>query len=122
MAFTSSCFNECSEEELTEVLGLPETEALDAKDGAALPPSLPRYVVGSTNWDSWIFEEDEDVRLIDWGEAFAQDAAPAKIAQPFNLTAPETLFTTTSHVDYRIDLWRAGCIVSGKLSMWGEDL
>lgn len=66
--------------------------------------------MASTYWSSWIDEDDEDVRLIDWGEAFAQGDEPAKIAQPFGLNAPETFFT--SCVDHRIDLWRAGCIVS----------
>lgn len=58
----------------------------------------------------WVDEDDEDIRLIDWGEAFAQGAEPTKLGQPFGLNAPETIFT--SRIDSRVDLWSAGCIVS----------
>jgi hypothetical protein len=40
-------------------------------------------------WDEWIEVDEEDIRLIDWGQAFPQHMVPAKLAQPFGLTAPE---------------------------------
>lgn len=48
--------------------------------------------------------------MIDWGEAFKNGMEPSRLAQPGDLMAPETIFT--GHFDHRIDLWRAGCIVS----------
>lgn len=110
IAFTSSCFKDCSEERLVEILGPPTTEELRPVDGEPLKASLPKYIVQSTLCEDWLEEDHEDIRLIDWGEAFSRGAEPAKIAQPFGLNAPETVFTP--RIDYRIDLWRAGWIVS----------
>ncbi|KAG8156637.1 hypothetical protein KVR01_013428 [Diaporthe batatas] len=109
IAFTASCFEDCSEERLTEIIGPPKTEELRPVDGEPLKDSLPKYLVESTRWDDWLEEDNEDICLIDWGQAFARGAEPAKIAQPFGLNAPETVFTP--HIDYRIDLWRAGWII-----------
>lgn len=115
IAFTSSCFKDCSEERLAEILGLPKTEELRPVDGEPLKAGLPKYIVQSTLWEDWLEEDDEDIRLIDWGEAFSRGAEPVKIAQPFGLNAPETVFTP--RIDYRIDLWRAGWIVSTDTSV-----
>lgn len=41
---------------------------------------------------------------------FLEELSLLKIAQPFGLNAPETIFIP--RIDYRIDLWRAGWIVS----------
>lgn len=110
IAFTSSCFKDCSEERLVEIFGPPTTEELRPVDGEPLKASLPKYIVQITLWEDWLEEDHADIRLIDWGEAFSRGAEPAKIAQPFSLNAPETVFTP--RIDYRIDLWRAGWIVS----------
>jgi serine/threonine-protein kinase SRPK3 len=74
-----------------------------------LDPGVPKELIKNAGWDEWIDEDDEDIRLIDWGEAFVQGAEPSKLAQPGGLNAPETIFT--NRFDYRIDLWRAGCTV-----------
>ena len=101
---------DCSEEDLVELLGPPRTEELRPSDGHPLKASLPKHVVGSTYWDSWIDEDEEDIRLIDLGEAFPRGAEPTRVAQPFGLNAPETALT--SRIDHKIDMWRAGCVVS----------
>lgn len=95
---------------MVEVIGVPMTEVMNPIDGEPLKPGLPKYVVGSTIWNLWVYVDEEDIRLIDWGEAFCIGNEPTKIAQPLGLNAPETVFT--SRIDHRIDLWRAGCIVS----------
>jgi hypothetical protein len=115
LALTSSCFKDCSEERLAEILGPPKTEELRPVDGEPLKASFPQYIVESTRWEDWLEEDDEDIRLIDRGEAFSRGAEPIKIAQPFGLNAPETIFTP--RIDYRIDLWRAGWIVSTDTSV-----
>ncbi|KAK4098553.1 hypothetical protein N658DRAFT_431961, partial [Parathielavia hyrcaniae] len=48
-------------------------------------------------------------RLIDLGEAFPHDAVPDQLAEPSDLQVPEKLFT--KKFDYRVDLWRAGCVI-----------
>ena len=70
-------------------------------------------------WDDWIDEDEEDIRVIDLGEARLQVAAQKKLAQPGSLRAPEHIFTDS--FDHRIDLWRAGIVVSYTLvRSWAE--
>ena len=69
-----------------------------------------KQLVKKSHWDDWIGEDDEDVRLIDFGEGFAQGFKPDILAQPVDLMAPETIFTDL--FDHRLDLWRAGITTS----------
>lgn len=73
------------------------------------PPEIPSQLIKAACWDNWIDEEFEDVRLIDFGEMFSLDQPPPKLAQPTPLRSPETIFTDL--VDYKVDLWRVGCVV-----------
>ena len=68
-------------------------------------------MVKSAEWDGWPDEDEdeEDIRIIDLGEAFLQNAVPERLAQPGGMQAPETILT--DRFDYRLDLWRAGLIV-----------
>jgi hypothetical protein len=43
-------------------------------------------------------------------ESFLQGAEPTRLAQPPALKVPETIFAES--FDHRVDLWRAGCVVS----------
>lgn len=70
---------------------------------------MPKQLVKTAVWEDWIEEDEEDIRLIDFGEAFAHGDEPSKLAQPRGLEAPETIFTDS--FDYRVDLWRVGCTV-----------
>jgi hypothetical protein len=70
---------------------------------------MPNQLVKTTVWDEWIDEDEEDIRLIDFGQAFAHGDEPFTLAQPNGLEAPETIFTDS--FDYRVDLWRVGCTV-----------
>jgi hypothetical protein len=92
-----------------EVIGEPKMEKLVRCDGQALTPGMPEQLVKATEWDSWIDEDEEDVRLIDFGEAFTHDDIPTELAEPWGLQVPEKIFT--GRFDYRVDLWRAGCLV-----------
>ena len=71
---------------------------------------MPTQLICNTTWAEWVDEDEEDFRLVDWGEAFEHGKEPACLAQPRDLKAPEIILT--GHFDHRIDLWRAGCIVS----------
>ncbi|KAH6846962.1 kinase-like domain-containing protein [Chaetomium sp. MPI-CAGE-AT-0009] len=109
VAFTARALSELSPESMLEVIGAPRSEDLVRCDGEALAPGLPTQLVQATGWDSWIDEDEEDIRLIDLGEAFPHDAVPAELAEPSELKVPEKIFTGS--FDYRIDLWRAGCVI-----------
>lgn len=65
-----------SEESLFEVLGAPESEELVRIDGKPLDDGLPSHIIKATNWDHWIDEDDEDLRILDFGETFRQGAEP----------------------------------------------
>lgn len=97
-------------EELFAVLGSPEVEELARLDGKPLDNSLPKQLVKSAEWETWVDEDEEDIRILDFGEAFLQGNEPKVLAQPGQLRVPELIFTDC--FDYRVDLWRAGCMVS----------
>ena len=95
--------------ELFDILGGPESEELARLDGKPIEDGLPKQLVKTAGWDNWTDEDEEDIRIIDFGEAFLQGMEPAKLAQPDVLRAPETIFTGS--FDFRLDLWRAGIVV-----------
>lgn len=90
---------------------MPESEVLARLDGKLLGKSLPKHIVKATEWNDWIDEDDEDLRILDLGEGFLQGDEPSALAQPGPLRVPEIIFE--ERFDHRIDLWRAGCMVSG---------
>jgi hypothetical protein len=53
-------------------------------------------------WDDWSFEEKEDIRVIDLGEAFTRGAEPKELHVPRVLQAPEMILIDS--FDYRVDL------------------
>ena len=85
-------------------------EELARLDGKPLDNSLPKQLVKSADWETWVDEDEEDIRILDFGEAFLQGNEPKVLAQPGQLRVPELIFTDS--FDYRVDLWRAGCMVS----------
>ena len=109
LAFTCSKLAHLPQDDIFEVLGKPEFEDLARVDGRPLGPGVPKQLVKTAGWDNWIDEDDEDIRLLDFGEMFVQGSKPDTLAQPPDLRAPETIFTT--FLDHRLDLWRAGITV-----------
>lgn len=110
IAFTCTHLSKQTEEQLFDVLGFPEIEPLERIDGTPLGNELPAQLIKAAEWTEWIDEDDEDIRLLDFGESFYQGQEPQKLAQPGSLRVPETIFTDC--FDYRVDLWRTGCMVS----------
>lgn len=78
-------------------------------DGTPLENGLPTQLVKAAEWVDWIDEDDGDNWLLDIGESFLQGQEPEKLAQPGISRVPETIFTDC--FDYRVDLWRTGCMV-----------
>ncbi|KAK9236605.1 kinase-like domain-containing protein [Lipomyces kononenkoae] len=109
IAFNCTNLLNTTEEQLFEFLGFPEIEALARLDGTPLENGLPKQLVKAAEWVEWIDEDDEDIRLLDFGESFLQGEGPKRLAQPGTLRVPETIFT--NFFDYRADLWRTGCMI-----------
>ncbi|CAG8901418.1 unnamed protein product [Penicillium egyptiacum] len=109
MAFTCNTLLNSLDKEFFDVLGFPKIELLARIDGAPLDNGLPTQLVEAAEWVDWTDEDVEDIRLLDFGESFLKGEQPEKLAQPDNLRVPETLFTDC--FDYRLDLWRAGCMI-----------
>ncbi|KAK1147184.1 hypothetical protein N8T08_001923 [Aspergillus melleus] len=107
IAFTCTRLSNMTEEQLFEVLGAPEIAPLARIDGTPLENGLPSQLVKATEWTDWIDEDDEDIRLLDFGESFLQGEGPTMLAQPGILRVPETIFTDS--FDSRVDIWRTGC-------------
>ncbi|KAJ5544637.1 hypothetical protein N7461_006941 [Penicillium sp. DV-2018c] len=109
IAFTCTHLSKQTEEQLFDVLGFPEIEPLKRIDGTPLGNELPAQLIRAAEWNEWIDEDDEDIRLLDFGESFYQGQEPQKLAQPGPLKVPETIFTDC--FDDRVDLWRTGCMI-----------
>lgn len=109
MVFSCNNLSTVTQEYLFQVLGAPVSEQLTRLDGGQLSEGLPKSLVKAAEWIGWI-DEDEDLRLFDFGDSLFQGKEPAKPAHLGSLRAPETIFEKS--FDYRIDLWHAGCMVS----------
>lgn len=109
VAFSCSHLSKVAKEDLFNVLGLPESEDLARLDGKPLDKSLPKHMIRATEWDEWIDEDVENLRVLDFGEAILQGNEPRALAQPGPLRVPETIFDEC--FDHRVDLWRSGCMV-----------
>ncbi|OQE28558.1 hypothetical protein PENSTE_c003G08400 [Penicillium steckii] len=109
IAFTCTRLWNLTKEELLVTLGSPKYEPLTRIDGAPLENGLPSQLVKAADWTEWIDEDEEDIRLFDFGESFFHGHEPDKLAQPGPLRVPETIFTDS--FDYRVDLWRAGSVI-----------
>lgn len=77
---------------------------------APLAPGQPQILMKAVGWPGWTENGQENIRIIDWGQAFYQGQEPERLAQPTRLQVPEDIIT--GEFDYRVDLWRAGCVVS----------
>jgi hypothetical protein len=83
-------------------LGYPYSEKLVRRDGKPLDHGVPRELVETGMWDDWSYEDKEDIRVIDLGEAFTRGAEPKELHVPRVLQAPEMILTAS--FDYRVDL------------------
>lgn len=96
------------------IIGKPVAESLVREDGQPVEARFPKHIVRRAEWDKWLDEDQEDIRLIDWGESFRRGEEPAQVALPIDCKAPETILT--DRLDYRIDLWTAGIVVGSQSS------
>ncbi|WEW59325.1 serine/threonine protein kinase [Emydomyces testavorans] len=109
IVFTWSDLSNLSEEEIMEALGPPDIEPLVRRDGKSLDKGLPRYLVQRADWREWLDEDEEDIRLIDFGEAFLLTEKPEWVSEPGGMRAPEMIFG--EGFDLTGDLWCAGVAI-----------
>jgi serine/threonine-protein kinase SRPK3 len=81
IAFTCNKLLNSPEKGFFDVLGFPEIEPLARIDGAPLDNGLPTQLVKAAEWVDWIDEDEEDIRLLDFGESFLEGEQPEKLAQ-----------------------------------------
>lgn len=90
---------------------MPDIDAVVRVDGKPLKPNMPAYQAQSTFYpadvSSW---QQQHVKIIDSGESFLPDDVPVALHTPLSIRAPEVLFG--EKLDYRVDLWSVGCLVS----------
>ncbi|KAK2603198.1 hypothetical protein N8I77_009672 [Diaporthe amygdali] len=109
IAFTANNIRHASEQDILAIIGTPVVEDLVREDGQPVDPRFPKHMVRRAEWNHWLDEDQEDIRLIDWGESFREGEEPARLAQPVDCKAPETIFD--DRFDYRVDLWRVGIVI-----------
>jgi serine/threonine-protein kinase SRPK3 len=80
IAFTSRNLTQLSKKKIFQVIGSPEWENLTHRDGKVIGPSMPKQLVKTAAWDNWVDEDEEDIRLIDFGEASPHGKKPLKLS------------------------------------------
>ncbi|KAH7311452.1 kinase-like domain-containing protein [Stachybotrys elegans] len=98
-----------TEDSFYNKLGTPVTAAVSSLDSEPLPSSVPSYIVQPIRFSSKHIPSSPTVKIIDFGEAFLEDDAPATLHTPLAVRAPEIIFGDT--LDKRVDLWSAGCLL-----------
>jgi serine/threonine-protein kinase SRPK3 len=109
LTFVIPSLHTLTEAELLQKLRSPEIGAVTRKDGAPLEPSLPVYLVRPTSYPVDLSLLGGQIKIIDFGESFPNNDAPTTLHTPLCVRAPEVIFE--EKLDYRVDLWSAGCMV-----------
>ena len=110
LAFTIPSLHALREEDLLQKLGRPETGIVERKDGQPIVPNMPQYLVRPTSYPINIKSSSSSIKIIDFGQSFLHDECPGALRTPLPVRAPEIIFK--DRVDYRVDLWSMGCLVS----------
>jgi serine/threonine-protein kinase SRPK3 len=113
LAFTIPSIHSLSEEEFYQKLGKPETGLLRRSDGKPLEPGMPKYLVRPTSYPADLSMPFHPIKIVDFGESFLSDDIPDMLHTPLPVQAPEIIFG--EKLDYRVDLWSIGCMVSSDL-------
>ena len=110
LAFAIPFLHDLSEAELFQKLGSPKIGAVTRKDGNPLEPGVPEYLVWSTSYPVDLSLPQQQIKIVDFGQSFSGKDIPETIRTPLCVRAPEVFFG--EKLDYRVDLWSAGCLVS----------
>lgn len=112
LAFTIPCLDHLSEEDFCKELGDIRRAEFKRRDGGPLEPGLPKYLVGSAFFPKYLYplSPSTNIKIVDFGQAFLSKSPPATVCTPIVLRPPEVVFGDP--IDYRVDLWSMGCLVS----------
>lgn len=92
------------------MLGKPDIGQVQTKDGKALEPGVSEYLVRPAPYTAYYRLLSNPIKVVDFGESFSNTHVPQTIHTPLPVRAPEVLFG--DRLDYRVDLWSMGCMVS----------
>ncbi|KAI3327970.1 kinase-like protein [Xylariaceae sp. AK1471] len=101
-----------NEQEFIDTLGQPELGRVQRTDGSAPEIHLPSYIVRPALFQAKDVLQSlraPVVKIIDFGESFLPNQAPATLHTPLVVRAPEVLFDDL--IDRRVDLWSLGCLL-----------
>ncbi|KAI0809938.1 kinase-like protein [Xylaria sp. FL0064] len=101
-----------SESEFIETLGQPEIGQIRRRDGSDVEFHVPPYAVLPTTFKKEHVLQSlraPVAKIIDFGESFLPDQAPATLHTPLVVRPPEVLFNDS--IDRRVDLWSLGCLL-----------
>jgi serine/threonine-protein kinase SRPK3 len=110
IAFTIPAIHSLCEEEFFQKLGKPKIGLLRRNDGKPLEPGMPKHLVRPTSYPADLSTSSHPIQIVDFGESFLRDDIPGVLHTPLPIRAPEIIFGET--LDYRVDLWSMGCMVS----------
>ncbi|KAF2861390.1 kinase-like protein [Piedraia hortae CBS 480.64] len=99
--------DDLTEEEFLRFFCYAQIKEVKSKDGSPLPPNVPRYLVKHDYRPTQAWNED-DIMLIDFGQAFHLNSPPDGLVTPLQYRAPEIVFEET--LDEKVDVWSAGML------------
>jgi serine/threonine-protein kinase SRPK3 len=76
---------------------------------------MPRYLVRPTSYPIDIKSSFRSIKIVDFGQSFLRGECPGVLNTPLPVRAPEIIFK--DKVDYRVDLWSMGCLVSSAFAL-----
>ena len=106
--------DQLSVEQFYEEYGKPETISVTRRDGKLIPPNVPSAAVAPLNLakgkraDEFSLNDDTQVLLSDFGEAFAPGSefrAGRDCHTPLGLRPPEARFEPDAPLSYPADIW-----------------
>jgi serine/threonine protein kinase len=71
---------------------------------------MPHYFVKPTAYPIDLKTSFESIKIVDFGQSFLSHDSPSEFNTPPPVHAPEIIFK--DKVDYCMDLWSMGCMVS----------
>jgi serine/threonine-protein kinase SRPK3 len=117
LAFALPSLSALTETEFLQKFPTPEIDAIARKDGKPLQPNMPAYLVKPTSFLSDVSLEQQQIKIIDFGQSFYNDATPEILHNPLCVSPPEVIFG--EKLDHHADLWSTGCMVSADPSRTG---
>lgn len=104
------CLDNVPEEEFIQILGKPGVGYVQRRDGKEMELGVPEYIVRPASYRTHCWNSAQTIKIIDFGESFLRSALPHTLHTPLPVRAPEVIFQ--DHIDYHVDLWSMGCMVS----------